>query len=338
MATVAGGKRLDLRYSHTVGFMAVEGRGFTLPVDMAISSEGKVYVVSRSNADEPLGVRVGIAGVDHQYFGHFGGYGSGPGQFIWPTSLAFDSQDRLYLADEHLHRITIFDKDGNYLDHWGTHGHGRGELDGPSGLALDAQDTLYVVDHKNHRVQRFTPDGKFLGQWGSFGSGPGQFNLPWGITVGHDGNVYVADWRNDRIQKFSAEGRFLASFGSPGRGDGQFHRPSSVAVDGDGYIYVADWGNHRVQVLAPDGTFVLKLRGQATLSPWAVEYLRANQDELEARALFNPYVQVDTDDPYEVSARTEPYFWGPISVKLDRQGRLYVLESNRHRFQVYRRE
>ena len=57
------------------------------------------------------------------------------------------------------------------------------------------------------------------------------------------------------------------------------HRPSSVAVDPEGYIYIADWGNERVQVLGPDGSFQLLLRGQATLSKWAAEYLTVNPDE-----------------------------------------------------------
>ena len=41
--------------------------------------------------------------------------------------------------------------------------------------------------------------------------------------------------------------------------------------------------------------------------------------------------------PYHVSSQTEPYFWGPVAVSLDREGRLYVVETNRHRFQVYQK-
>ena len=164
-----------------------------------------------------------------------------------------------------------------------------------------------------------------------------EFNMPWGVTLDRDGNVYVADWRNDRIQKFSPNGEFMAAFGESGDGDGQFQRPSSVAVDDEGLIYVADWGNERVQVLWPDGEFLEKLRGQATLSKWAEEFYAANSDEWQARQRANIMVTPgpDVETPYQESARVEPYFWGPISVKLDRQGRLYVTESNRHRIQVY---
>ena len=185
----------------------------------------------------------------------------------------------------------------------------------------------------------FTTDGRYLSQWGEEGSGDGQFNLPWGITLDAQGNVYVADWRNDRIQKFDANGRFLASFGESGDGDGQFHRPSGVAVDSEGYIYVADWGNERIQVLGPDGSFQVKLRGQATLSKWAEEFFAANPDEKQERDISNlvPDLPPQLDTPYLISAQTEQYFWGPVSVNLDTEGRLYVTETNRHRIQIYQK-
>ena len=176
-------------------------------------------------------------------------------------------------------------------------------------------------------------------QWGKAGSGPAQFNLPWGVTVDFQGNVFVADWRNDRIQKFSSDGECLVGFGESGEGDGQFYRPSAVAVDREGYIYVADWGNERVQVLGPDGSFQLKLRGQATLSRWAEEFLAVNPDEKRTREMSNliPQLPPHLNTPHHISSQTEPYFWGPVSVKLDGRGRLYVTETNRHRIQIYQR-
>ena len=328
-----------LDYSHTVGIVAMEGRGFSNPVDVAISSDGHLYVLSRTNANQTYGIRVGICNLESDYFGDFGSYGPGDGQFIWPTALAFDSEDRLYMADEANHRITVFDKSGEFLSKFGVHGGRDGELNGPSGIAFDAEENLYVSDHLNNRVQKFTKDGRFLLKWGDQGAGAGQLNMPWGIAVGPLGNVYVADWRNDRVQKFSPDGEFLASFGESGEGDGQFSRPSSVAVDQDGYIYVADWGNERVQVLRPDGGFQLRLRGQATLSKWADEFYEANPDEKETRdrSELVPEITHEVRTPYEESARIEQYFWAPVSVKLDGEGRLYVTESNRHRIQIYQR-
>jgi sugar lactone lactonase YvrE len=326
-----------LTYSHTVGLVAMEGRGFSNPVDLAIASDERIYVVSRTNPDQPYGIRIGICNIDSDYFGDFGDYGPADGAFVWPTSLAFDASDNLYLADEYNHRITVFDRSGGFLAKWGEHGSGPGQLNGPSGICFDSEGNVLVVDHLNNRIQRFDRDGRFLRGWGEEGSGDGQFNLPWGITVDAVGDVFVADWRNDRVQKFSADGRFLAAFGAPGSGDGRFHRPSSVAVDTEGYIYVADWGNERVQVLGSDGGFLQTLKGESTLSKWAEEFYEANSDEWEARQASDvtPELDPEVTTAHEASARIEPYFWAPVSVKLDLHGRLYVVESNRHRIQVY---
>jgi len=110
-------------------------------------------------------------------------------------------------------------------------------------------------------------------------------------------------------------------------------------VDGEGYIYVSDWGNERVQVFGPDCDFITKLRGTATVSRWAQDFLSTNAEEADARAKANlePDLELFGGDPHEESAHTEKYFWGPVSVKLDAEGKIYVTESNRHRIQIYER-
>ena len=204
-------------------------------------------------------------------------------------------------------------------------------------MIFDSEDNMILVDHRNHRVQRFTKDGRYLSKWGSFGDGDGQFNLPWGIAQDRDRNLYVADWRNDRIQKFNSDGEFLAKYGGSGTGEGRFNRPSGVAVDSEGNIYVADWGNQRLQVLDADGNFLEKIRGEAKLGLWAQGYITAQADEEKARSTYVPVFNLDTDDLNEVSARIEPYFWDPVAVVLDEEDRAYVLDTCRHRFQIYER-
>jgi DNA-binding beta-propeller fold protein YncE len=333
---------LHVSYVKTIGIVnnGYNGRGFANPYDTAISQDGRIYVLNRCDPARASAIRVGVCNLDEDYLFEFGqGYGEGEGQLRLPVAMAFDRQDRLYITDEENHRVTIYSAEGAYLSQWGVMGSGEGEFNGPAGIAIDAEDHVYVVDQHNHRVQKYSRDGQFLLQWGDEGRGPGEFNLPWGVCVDADGHVYVADWRNDRIQKFSATGDFIAAFGESGDGDGQFCRPSGVAVDAEGFIYVADWGNERVQVLGPDGSFQLKLRGQATLSKWADEFFASNPDEWETRlqADLTPELPAHLNTPYHISAQTEPYFWGPVSVTVDRDNRLYVAETNRHRFQVYQR-
>ena len=103
--------------------------------------------------------------------------------------------------------------------------------------------------------------------------------------------------------------------------------------------YISDWGNERVQVFDADGRFIQQLRGQATESEWAVNFLSINREEGAARAkadLEPDIPSLDHEDPHEVSSHIEKLFWSPVSVKLDSHNRLYVTESNRHRIQIYR--
>ena len=328
-----------LEYSHTIGLSTMEGRGFYYPSDAVIGNDGRLLVTNRTLEGDPRGVRVTVCNMESEYFGTFATSGEGDGQFIWMTAIAVDSTGRIYVSDEYTQRISVFDSSGGFLAKWGKQGAAPGEFDGPSGMAFDRADNLFVVDHKNNRVQKYTKDGRYLSGFGSEGHGDGEFNLPWGMTIDAKGELYVADWRNDRIQRFSPEGEYLAQYGSSGRGDGQFSRPSGVAVDEDGYMYVADWGNERVQVLDPEGGFVMKLRGQATLSKWAEDFLNTNVEEAEARAKsdLEPDMEFFVDEPHEESSHIEKYFWAPVSIKYVGEGIICVIESNRHRIQVYRR-
>ena len=194
---------------------------------------------------------------------------------------------------------------------------------------------IYLVDSRNNRIQMYSLDGDFQGQWGSEGDGEGEFNLPWGISDDSEGNIYIADWRNDRIQKFDSNGNYISAIG--GGKTSVLDRPSDVAVDPDGNIYVTDWGSQRLLVLDQSGSILETKRGEADLNPWSVEYLSSQDDERKARESFVPVYKADTEDPSEVSARMEPYFWDPVAVELDQDGTVYVLETGRHRFQVFER-
>ncbi|MFL2763904.1 MAG: NHL repeat-containing protein [Dehalococcoidia bacterium] len=331
-----GDIKSKLNYFNTIGLVAMEGRGFSNPVDIAIDSTQRIYVLSRTNPDQTEGIRIGICNMDSEYFGDFGEYGTGKGQFIWPTSIVFDSEDRLFLADEYNNRISVFDKSGKFIFCWGEKGNSEGKLNGPSGIAFDIEGNLLVVDHLNNRIQRFTDKGEFISSWGQKGSALGQFNLPWGISVNNIGEVIVSDWRNNRIQKFSSEGEILNSYHNS-NGLNIFNRPSSAVMDDEGYLYVADWGNERVKVLNSKGKLIQELKGEGSLSVWAEEFLDANLDQKKFRnqSDLDPKLDSNVKTAYEASSRVEKYFWGPISIKIDNQGYLYVVETNRHRLQVY---
>ena len=315
----------SFHYAHSIGRNEDSGPGFRYPMDLAMGKDGTVYVVNRCREDRPAGVRVTVCTVDEDYLGQFGQFGEGDGEFVWPVAIALDSDDNVYVADQWLNRISIYSKGGDFLGKWGEAGSGDGELNQPFGMTFDKEDNLYVVDAHNNRVQKLTKDGRFLAKWGEAGNGPGQFNLPWGIAIDKRGDVYIADWRNDRVQKFTPDGEFLAQFGSSGNGVAEFNRPARVAVDKDGDIYVADWGNNRIEVLTPDGRHVTTFTGDSTLSKWGQAKLEANPDMVKQRNLVQDMT-------------TEMSFWNPVAVVVDDQGRILVLDCQRHRIQVYQKD
>ena len=342
MTTVTATTAAAFRYSHTVGFLAYRGRGFIHPVDLALGDGGTMYVLNRGGP-ESVGrlehKRVCVCTVDEDYIGEWGSGGIADGQFWWPSGIARASDGRLYVTDEALQRVNIFDPSGAFIRHWGQAGDAPGQLNRPAAITVSPDGNLLITDGLNHRVQRFTLEGEYLDGWGQFGAQAGQFNTPWGLCCDSNGNVFVADWRNDRVQAFTPSGRFIGQWGASGDGKGQLNRPSSVAVDADGYIYAADWGNQRVQVFDPNGAVAAIFRGDATTSSWAEDYLAANPDESAARRAANlaPAIDPGHDRHRETSARVESLFWGPTSINLDAAGRIYIVDSCRHRVQIYRK-
>ena len=326
-------------YSHTIGFLAATGRGFTNPVDMAINSQGVLYVLNRAGPETSVRLpskRVTMCTVDEQWLGEWGTGGHGDGEFWWPSSIAIDSQDRVYIADEGLQRVSSFDKDGTFLNQWGVKGTEDGQLEYPSSIAFDSEENLWLTDSGNHRVQRFTKEGKFISAWGKRGSESGEFQGPWGLALTETGDVYISDWGNDRIQRYDTDGVLIEEFGGLPEGDA-IHRPAGLAVDGEGNIYVADWGNERVKVLGSDGRLLASLRGESVDSTWAADYFGVNPEEgqLRTEADLFPALDPPARRDREISAGVEGYFWGPSAVKLDGEGRLIVVDSLRHRLQIF---
>ncbi|HLF04135.1 MAG TPA: NHL repeat-containing protein [Dehalococcoidia bacterium] len=313
------------RYHDVIGLLSAGGAGFSNPVSIALGPDNLLYVLSRANPNQPEAVRVSRCTKDGEYVSQFGEWGDAEGQFTWVTDLAFSRRGELFVADEHAHRISIFTPEGQFQRCFGQQGHGAGDLDRPSGLAFDRDDNLYVVDTLNHRVQRLTQQGRSLGRWGSQGSGPGQFNMPWGIAIDRQGHLYVTDWRNDRVQKFSPAGKFLLAFGRSGAGDGELDRPTGIAVDGGGDIYVCDWRNDRVQVFDPQGGYKDTLIGHGGISQWARGYLAANP---EVEMKLNRATQ---------NIEPKKRFYRPASVKVDGDGKVYVVDCYRHRVQIYQK-
>ena len=319
-------------YSHAVG-------GLYLPqiVGVAFGECDSVYTISRPT-DAISGVPWNKTGVgakivkitigdvpgDEEHILDIGRYGDADGEFIWPAGIALDSNENIYVADEWMNRVSVFDREGNFLRHWGEGGQNGGQFNHPAGIDIDSEDNAIVVDSLNHRVQKFTKDGHFLGEWGGFGEGQGKLNSPWGIGLDDQNNVYVADHKNHIAQKFSPDGEYLMAFGSEGTGRGQLTRPSDVTIDSDGDVYVCDWANDRVQVYGPDGDFITTFIGDAQeLAKWHKQTVDSNIDVIKARRRV-------------YSLEPEWRFAMPTAVEFDHaRNRLMVADTQRGRIQIY---
>ena len=342
LTQVAAGRTYD--YSHSVGRGAQSGMGFSQPVSVALGKEDRMYVVNRGSESisnvawnrTGIGARVsritvGLSPGDEDFLGEFSKYGSNDGEFIWGSGVAVDDQENVYISDEWLNQISVFDKDGKFQKKWSALGNDNGQWHGVASIAINAQGVIYLTDGRSHEVRKFTADGQFLGCWGSLGAENGQFNSPWGITIDQEGCVYVADHRNDRVQKFTAEGEWMAQFGQPGTGRGGLQSPTGVAVDPEGDVYVCDWSDNGIQpgqvhAFDKDGKFIISLSGDAQqLSKWAQMTVDANADYLKRRR------EVATTEP-------EWRFAVPTGVAYDAEkGRLIVVDNQRSRLQIYKK-
>ena len=332
---IVAGRTFD--YSHSIGRGAPSGLGFNVAIDIALGEGNRVYVLNRGYEYIPTvpwnragrGARVGIFNVgteagDEEFISEFSEYGDGQGELIWPAGITLDDEYNVYVSDEWLNRVSVFDKDGNYLNDWGSSGEGDGEFSGPSGIATDAQNDIYVVDSRNHRVQKLTKEGKFLLGWGKLGTGEGEFDSPWGINLDHEGNVYVADHKNNRVQKFTPDGKFLAQFGTYGMGRGELNRPSAVSIDPDGDVYICDWANDRVQLFNSEGKYLTSFVGDAQeLTKWAQEIVFTNPGAVRRRR--------------EVKNMEVEWRLGmPTALAFDTgNNRIMIVDTQRNRLQIY---
>lgn len=182
MSTQTATTAFALDYVKTIGIVAVQlGRGFINPYDLVVSRDGRIFILNRTDSARAALVRIGIVSFDEEYLGEFSkGYGAGDGQFMLPVAMALDSQERLYITDEHLHRVSIFDLSGEFLGKWGEAGDGEGQFNGPAGIAIDASDHVYIADQHNHRVQKFTADGQYVTQGAAPATVPANLRCPGG--------------------------------------------------------------------------------------------------------------------------------------------------------------
>jgi tripartite motif-containing protein 71 len=116
---------------------------FDLVHDVALDSQGRVYVGDRSNK------RVQIFDQAGKFLGKWTDVGS-------PFGLYYvRSENALYLCDGANNRIVKLNLDGQVVGVLSSYGKTPGKLDVAHYLAVDSTGAIYVAEIKNWRVQKF---------------------------------------------------------------------------------------------------------------------------------------------------------------------------------------
>jgi len=180
-------------------------------------------------------------------------------QFNYPSDIAIDKNNFVYITDAGNHMIYKFDSNGNLINSWGGKGLEYKKFNFPMAIAIDKNSNIYIADSGNHRIQKFTNDGVFIMSWGCNGFKQGQFLWPSDIAINNNGDIYITDERNHRIQKFNNKGEFLLFWGDKGNNNYEFNRPVSISIDSNDHVYILDQRNYRIQKFTALGDFICTL-------------------------------------------------------------------------------
>jgi len=269
-----------------------------------------------------------------------GNFGSGNGQFIYPTGITIDSSGNIYVVDTGNNRIQKFDSSRNFILKWGNFGDGNGQFSSPVGIAVDSSGNVYIADSGNRRIQKFDSSGNFILKWSGF-------SYPRWIAIDSFDNVYIVDYYHHCIRKFDSSGNFILEWGSNGNSNGQFINPTGITIDSFGNIYVIDTRNSRIQKFDSSGNFILKW-GSYGYDTGQFIYGDGQHVQLGGIAVDsfdNIYI---ADDKHIIqkfdSSGNFILKWGdkdgqlnrPIGIIIDSTHNIYVADSNNYRIQIFK--
>ncbi len=178
-----------------------------------------------------------------------------PFQLIGPYGIAVDSKGLVYVADQRVGAVFIFNTEthdtqlirNGYEAHFGW----------INGLAIDDDDRLFVSDGKMHRVLIFNAKHEMENQITE------GLTDPVGLAIDTENRfLYVVDTQQDQVMVYDADTlKLLRRIGTGGKNHflttpGDFGAPQGVALDPDGNVYVTDTLNNRVEIFDADGAFI----------------------------------------------------------------------------------
>ena len=190
-----------------------------LPVAVAVSSSGDLYIADKNNHV----VRRVSGGVISTFAGNgasgYTGDGGSPtaAQLASPVGLAVAPSGDVYIADSSSNVIRVVSS-GLIFTYAGTGAYGfsgdggpavQATLELPTGLALDSNGGLYIGDANNGRVRLVDATGKIVAVAGSGSStfagdgGPATdagIGQTFGVAISVSGTLYLTDSTNGRVR------------------------------------------------------------------------------------------------------------------------------------------
>ena len=165
------------------------------PNDVIVAPNGEILVAEGHSYQGPHG-RISRFAADGTFLGTIGEFGSGPGQFIVPHGMAFDSQGRLFVATRGNNRIDIFDQNYQFIEAWEQFGR-------PNDVFIDEDDTMYVLDSESGDERNLgfrrgiyigsARDGSLSAFVPPHAERPPLGTIGEGIAVDANGNLYVGE-------------------------------------------------------------------------------------------------------------------------------------------------
>ena len=137
----------DLTFSRIFGKEGSGNGQFQCPHDIAIDSQGLVYVADTGNH------RIQKFTPNGKFVAQFGSKGSDAGQLKWPLGITIDTASTgLVYVSEGNDRISVFTSDGVLASSFGKFGYNIDQFQFPAGLTFDKEGFLYVCDRDNNRL------------------------------------------------------------------------------------------------------------------------------------------------------------------------------------------
>ena len=228
-----------------------------------------------------------------------------------------------------------------------------------AGIAVDARDHVWVV-HRPSTLQpnetrsiwraappvlEFDRDGTLLSSWGGAGTGYEWPDLEHGIYVDHQDNVWLGGGgeKDAQLLKFTRDGKFLMQIGRKGRNTGSndiqnVGGAANMIVDREtNELYVADgYVNHRVIVFDAATGAYKRHWGAYGKRPDDSYFTQAGE---RLPSPFSGAVQHENaPSQYDPSGPPAPQFRIVHSVRIARDGLVYVCDRTNDRIQVFRKD